>query len=217
MSQFSGAHRDSRTPTPTSSPPHDAPNPHKLDSADSFSAPLPQPNYLPQGYNLPGSVPASPIRGEHAPSPESVNDSPSASPHGRKRSSSRPLSMVQTFQPPLMDVNEDTIPELQPIFTFLNSHANKLYQEGYFLKLDDQNTRASKPLPLPPLPSCCPRAAVAPAVISNADGSQKGDRTPIGRGQNALRSWSERCSPSGMPPSWMPPARTARSSPSSLT
>lgn len=48
--------------------------------------------------------------------------------------------MVQTYQPPLMDV-EDTIPELQPIFSFLNSHSNKLYQEGYFLKLDDQNTR----------------------------------------------------------------------------
>ncbi|KAM0287745.1 hypothetical protein ACHAQH_000276 [Verticillium albo-atrum] len=45
-----------------------------------------------------------------------------------------------------MDVNEDTIPELQPIFTFLNSHANKLYQEGYFLKLDDQNTHG-KPNP----------------------------------------------------------------------
>jgi CCR4-NOT transcriptional complex subunit CAF120 len=41
-----------------------------------------------------------------------------------------------------MDV-EDTIPELQPIYTFLNSHSNKLYQEGYFLKLDDQNTRKS--------------------------------------------------------------------------
>ncbi|KAK7753727.1 hypothetical protein SLS62_004351 [Diatrype stigma] len=39
-----------------------------------------------------------------------------------------------------MDVTEDTIPELQPIFHFLNGHANKLYQEGYFLKLDDQNT-----------------------------------------------------------------------------
>lgn len=51
--------------------------------------------------------------------------------------------MVQSYQPPLMDVSEDTIPELQPIFTFLNSHANKLYQEGYFLKLDDQNSRSS--------------------------------------------------------------------------
>ncbi|KAI1819863.1 hypothetical protein F4861DRAFT_107501 [Xylaria intraflava] len=57
----------------------------------------------------------------------------------RNRSSSRPLSMVFAYQPPRMDVNQDTIPELQPIFTFLNSHSNKLYQEGYFLKLDDQN------------------------------------------------------------------------------
>jgi CCR4-NOT transcriptional complex subunit CAF120 len=54
--------------------------------------------------------------------------------------------MVQTYQPPLMDVNEDTLPELQPIFTFLNSHGNKLYQEGYFLKLDDQNTRTFRPI-----------------------------------------------------------------------
>ncbi|KAF2221952.1 hypothetical protein BDZ85DRAFT_200499 [Elsinoe ampelina] len=35
----------------------------------------------------------------------------------------------------------DTIPELQPIFTFLNSHSNKLYQEGYFLKLHDLDSR----------------------------------------------------------------------------
>ncbi|KAF5023291.1 hypothetical protein F66182_4599 [Fusarium sp. NRRL 66182] len=45
-----------------------------------------------------------------------------------------------------MDITEDTIPELQPIFSFLNSHSNKLYQEGYFLKLDDQNTQG-KPNP----------------------------------------------------------------------
>lgn len=49
--------------------------------------------------------------------------------------------MVFTYNPLMMDVTEDTIPELQPIFHFLNGHANKLYQEGYFLKLDDQNTR----------------------------------------------------------------------------
>jgi CCR4-NOT transcriptional complex subunit CAF120 len=30
---------------------------------------------------------------------------------------------------------------LQPIFTYLNSHSNKLYQEGYFLKLHDLDTR----------------------------------------------------------------------------
>lgn len=49
--------------------------------------------------------------------------------------------MVQTYQPRIMDVNEDTIPELQPVFSYLNSHSNKLYHEGYFLKLDDQNSR----------------------------------------------------------------------------
>ena len=55
--------------------------------------------------------------------------------------SSRPVSMVQTYQPPLMEIAQDTIPELQPIFTFLNSHSNKLYQEGYFLKLHDLDSR----------------------------------------------------------------------------
>lgn len=49
--------------------------------------------------------------------------------------------MVQTYQPPLMELGHDTLPELQPVFTYLNSHSNKLYQEGYFLKLDDQNSR----------------------------------------------------------------------------
>lgn len=88
------------------------------------------------------TVPASPLWVDHDRLP--LTSAPiTAADHNRSksRSSSRPLSMVQTYQPPRMDVNEDTIPELQPIFTFLNSHGNKLYQEGYFLKLDDQNTR----------------------------------------------------------------------------
>ncbi|KAL8991796.1 MAG: hypothetical protein Q9169_007643 [Polycauliona sp. 2 TL-2023] len=51
--------------------------------------------------------------------------------------SSRPMSMVQAYQPPLMEIGHDVIPELQPVFSFLNSHSNKLYQEGYFLKLND--------------------------------------------------------------------------------
>lgn len=55
--------------------------------------------------------------------------------------SSRPMSMIQTYQPPLMEIAQDTLPELQPIFTFLNSHSNKLYQEGYFLKLHDLDSR----------------------------------------------------------------------------
>ncbi|KAI0139335.1 hypothetical protein GGR57DRAFT_509618 [Xylariaceae sp. FL1272] len=88
------------------------------------------------------SAPSSALRVDHDSSP--VTSSPiSAADHSRSRSrsNSRPLSMLQAYQPPRMDVNEDTIPELQPIFTFLNSHSNKLYQEGYFLKLDDQNTQ----------------------------------------------------------------------------
>ena len=46
-----------------------------------------------------------------------------------------------------MEVAQDTIPELQPIFTFLNSHSNKLYQEGYFLKLNDLDSRMSEETP----------------------------------------------------------------------
>ncbi|KAI0402035.1 hypothetical protein F4802DRAFT_608937 [Xylaria palmicola] len=93
------------------------------------------------------TLPASPLWVNHDSSP--VTNSPitvADRNRSRSRSSSRPLSMVQVYQPPRMDVNEETIPELQPIFTFLNSHANKLYQEGYFLKLDDQNTQG-KPNP----------------------------------------------------------------------
>jgi CCR4-NOT transcriptional complex subunit CAF120 len=40
-----------------------------------------------------------------------------------------------------MEVGQDTLPELQRIFMFLNSHSNKLYQEGYFLKFHDTDTR----------------------------------------------------------------------------
>lgn len=43
-----------------------------------------------------------------------------------------------------MDVAQDTLPELQRIFQYLNSHSNKLYQEGYFLKLHDLDGREYK-------------------------------------------------------------------------
>ncbi|KAF2636172.1 hypothetical protein P280DRAFT_410149 [Massarina eburnea CBS 473.64] len=49
--------------------------------------------------------------------------------------------MIQTYQPPVMEVGRDTLPELQRIFMFLNSHSNKLFQEGYFLKFHDTDTR----------------------------------------------------------------------------
>ncbi|CAD0021735.1 unnamed protein product [Aureobasidium pullulans] len=76
-----------------------------------------------------------------------ASNSPSPSTQQRFRSdsrserTSRPMSMVYTYQPPIMDLAQDTLPELQPIFTFLNSHSNKLYQEGYFLKLHDLDSQ----------------------------------------------------------------------------
>ncbi|KAF2281294.1 uncharacterized protein EI97DRAFT_472625 [Westerdykella ornata] len=62
-------------------------------------------------------------------------------PKSESRLSSRPMSMIQTYHPPVMEVSQDTLPELQRIFTFLNSHSNKLYQEGYFLKFHDTDER----------------------------------------------------------------------------
>ncbi|KAJ5763527.1 hypothetical protein N7533_002208 [Penicillium manginii] len=52
---------------------------------------------------------------------------------------SRPASMIFSRNPPLVAQTEDTPPELSPIFTYLNIHTNKVYQEGYFLKLNDQD------------------------------------------------------------------------------
>ena len=51
--------------------------------------------------------------------------------------------MIQTMPLAVMDMSGDNLPELQPIFSFLNSHSNKLYQEGYFLKLHDLDSRKS--------------------------------------------------------------------------
>ncbi|KAJ5636787.1 uncharacterized protein N7484_010100 [Penicillium longicatenatum] len=52
---------------------------------------------------------------------------------------SRPASMIFSNNPPLMAQVDGTPPELSPIFSFLNIHTNKVYHEGYFLKLNDQD------------------------------------------------------------------------------
>ncbi|KFA75959.1 hypothetical protein S40288_05632 [Stachybotrys chartarum IBT 40288] len=127
MSQFSPRSQTSSSSSPTD----DARKPPKyISHKRSATDPFPD-------HSFDHRRPITPPSRQDYGSP--VNDSPLSSP-GRQRSNSRPLSMIQTYQPPLMDVNEDTIPELQPVFSLLNSHSNKLYQEGYFLKLDDQNT-----------------------------------------------------------------------------
>lgn len=113
---------------------------HKLQHPVTSSpapSPSPQPQEKPQAEDKieHESIATSSAR-QLSSSPVRDTPAPSTPPRTRtERSSSRPASMI--YQPPLMDMARDTLPELLPIFTFLNSHANKLYQEGYFLKLND--------------------------------------------------------------------------------
>ncbi|KIV91869.1 hypothetical protein PV10_06360 [Exophiala mesophila] len=77
-------------------------------------------------------------------SPADLQHSPADPPPGPyprpERTASRPTSMVYT-PPSMMDAGRDNhIEELIPVFSFLSSHSNKLYQEGYFLKLNDLDT-----------------------------------------------------------------------------
>ncbi|KIX03984.1 uncharacterized protein Z518_07537 [Rhinocladiella mackenziei CBS 650.93] len=76
-------------------------------------------------------------------SPTQFQDQSAAAPADNPRSNpwtdriaSRPTSMV--YAPPSIEPGKDNhIEELLPVFSFLSSHSNKLYQEGYFLKLND--------------------------------------------------------------------------------
>ncbi|KAJ5823935.1 hypothetical protein N7447_006275 [Penicillium robsamsonii] len=69
------------------------------------------------------------------PSPPTGLSPVSSGPRGG--TGSRPASMIISRNPPLMQQAGDTPPELSPIFSFLNIHTNKVYNEGYFLKLND--------------------------------------------------------------------------------
>lgn len=124
MSNFSNRDtRNSKTPSPPGDTIPFPTFPEKPEQQDVYRASSPQ-----RGPQQPSNIRDSPTRREQV---------------QRNRANSRPISMVQTYQPPLMELGQDTLPELQPVFTYLNSHSNKLYQEGYFLKLDDQNSRMS--------------------------------------------------------------------------
>lgn len=130
MSQWGGQ----RSPSTTHEPEQ-----HKL-----RKTPSPNPENLPpkQKLNIDTASPhATQLRADtfaqHSPRSPTT---PSRS-RGDSRVSTRPNSMIQTFQPPQMEVAADTPPELLPIFSYLNSHSNKLYQEGYFLKLHDLDSR----------------------------------------------------------------------------
>jgi CCR4-NOT transcriptional complex subunit CAF120 len=106
-----------------------------------------------QGTNSPEPGSSTPASGKHAkvekhnpqhnapPARASPGPAATAALASDRSNTMRPASMAFTYQPQLMDLAQDTLPELLPIFNFLNSHSNKLYQEGYFLKLNDLDTR----------------------------------------------------------------------------
>ena len=127
-----------------------------------------------------------------------ARDSPPPRTRTERSSSIRPMSMVQTYQPPLMEIAQDTIPELQPIFSFLNSHANKLYQEGYFLKLNDLDNR-----------TLC--ASPFQETWMTDLSLQRAGLLRTGPGRNRSLSWSGRSCHYGMHPRWTLPARMERS------
>lgn len=132
MSQWGAPPRSptTETYTPTSDPKPDSPSAHTRNTSKNITVDTSTSSYAAQ------------------PRDDLAKASPSPTTQQRFRSdsrterNSRPLSMMQAYQPPTMDMAQDTLPELQPIFTFLNSHSNKLYQEGYFLKLHDLDSRA---------------------------------------------------------------------------
>jgi CCR4-NOT transcriptional complex subunit CAF120 len=147
MSQFSSGQK---APTPSPSPPNGSPlnnSDNSIDNGNGFPIGAVSESKQPatKHQRVPSRPLTPPTDGDYNGHGSPLNGSPptTQSPHRHKRSTSRPLSMVQTYQPRIMDVNEDTIPELLPVFSYLNSHSNKLYHEGYFLKLDDQNSRTS--------------------------------------------------------------------------
>src|SRR4051812_36078261 len=121
MSQWGGVQSPPKSPTSAHAQ-QQPPSPSAKHDTHNITTHFFTPNSLEKEY-----APPSPSRASPSPARNRADSRPS----------SRPLSMVQTYQPPLMEVAQDTLPELQPIFTFLNSHSNKLYQEGYFLKLND--------------------------------------------------------------------------------
>src|SRR2546423_1523520 len=105
------------------------------------SSPSPQPAAYTKPDTLPSSSKEFSSSRELVPTPDSpTSPAPSHTPPkpGGGMTSSRPGSMI--FQQPLIETSRDTEPELIPIFQYLNSHASKLYQEGYFLKLNDLDT-----------------------------------------------------------------------------
>ncbi|PPJ57144.1 hypothetical protein CBER1_08448 [Cercospora berteroae] len=130
MSQWGGGPRSPTTEDVKEAPPRQKSTPPPRDPSQSeklrkLNTDIDTPQSI-RGYRADALGQASP----HSPSTQSRA-------RAESRANTRPNSMIQTYNPPQMELATDTPPELAPIFSYLNSHSNKLYQEGYFLKLHD--------------------------------------------------------------------------------
>ena len=127
--------------------------------------------------------------------PSPLDASPiSGTPNTERRVLSRPESALFSHNPPLLELSQDTLPELQPIFGYLNTHANKLYHEGYFLKLNDLDIRG--------YPKC--QQLLVSVLMTQ---SQMVGPVPIDNGWNAMRNLSGLLFLCGMPQRWTPQKR----------
>ena len=135
MSQWGGGQPRSPTPTADAAPPSPGNRATPSPSGENL-------NIIKRPADIDTLTPQNSAQRLDA-SAEASPGSPSGTPSRARGDSKppRPLSMFQSYNPPQVEVAPDTPPELAPIFSFLNSHSNKLYQEGYFLKLHDLDSR----------------------------------------------------------------------------
>ncbi|KAL1954983.1 hypothetical protein VTO42DRAFT_390 [Malbranchea cinnamomea] len=105
---------------------------------------LPEPAecVVPKQHN---NVAAPPSPPQHVSSVQSSQ--PPLATRRSDRLNGRPLSaLFPSQQVPLADVEPEPTPELEPIFSYLNLQANKLYYEGYLLRLNDLDSQG-RPCP----------------------------------------------------------------------
>ena len=136
MTQWGNAHlthnNNSSAPNSPARPEHQQSPGHSTPTKNGFDHKV----YNPKENSLPPS-PTTAAVGR----PRGESNAPTAASRPGSRAGSRRNSLALGYQAPQMEVNQDTPPELQPIFSYLNYHQNKLYQEGYFLKLHDLDPR----------------------------------------------------------------------------
>ncbi|EPS39431.1 hypothetical protein H072_6768 [Dactylellina haptotyla CBS 200.50] len=95
--------------------------------------------------------PTKPLGADTFPSNHATppTDSPAPVTPARRMSQSRPQSVINPFMmsngasPTAAVSSEDILPEMVGVFRYLSEHAQKVYHEGYFQKLNDMNPDGS--------------------------------------------------------------------------